>query len=1006
MSDLHATETQRPETALGRASLWWRTLSARIVLLFAGLFLLVMGVVQVVGVYGLAPFKLDGWIRQLTREELRQLSAAADASKNGIEAWIRERRNDVLVISRQPSVRSFLREIDSRPPPFAPEMAMRAAQASGVTEQLALIHDAYGSYESVAVIEARGGRIVASSDSTAVGNIMVRADMLATVIARGVEETLLITNDGPSSRPLLKIFRHIPDPATDRVLGLMVFSIDLESELRNQLHGMLTELHGATGEVLLYDAQSRFVLQPRHALSDGRRPQPLADKDDSRLAQLAGQGGEGQIATTDYRGESVFAAYRYIRLSPEIGWGLVVKKDDHEVLASLRQHNRVALILTAFGMIAFLGTAILSARWITRPIRTMMGAARRIEAGNLDARADIRGDTEIADLARTFNAMAQRVSDWHVALDAQVNQQTSRIIEQEGTLVTYIQTTNDAIITIDEHGCIAAWNPAAERTFGYSAGDAVGQDLHRLLTPPHLLERAASGLRRYLETGEGDSLNKVRELPALTRSGKSIIIELTVSPIMVNGRRRAIGTLRDISERRRLDTAMRVLGERLAMSAGEDYFKSLAKALGEAIEADFVEIGELLPASPRQLAMLGGATPDGLGSNQRYSLAGTPGERILDGGRSFYANDVLQDFPSDARLAAMGVRAYLGQALVDKSGHPIGLIAAQWREPLADSRQSQSILKLFASRAGAELERMLAQRELASTLENLEGMVQARTRELTQTNLDLAKTVSTLTQARRELVEAEKLASLGRLVAGIAHELNTPIGNSLMVSTALSEKIHHFHEAIAGGSVRRSTLNELASDLDQGAQLLASGLGQAAALIHDFKQVAVDQTSSQRRPFDLRTVIEEVGGLLHARLKNTRHQLVIAVPPDLRLDSFPGPLGQVINNLVDNALIHAFEGRECGTIRIDARLLGPGQIELLFSDDGCGMEPEVKERIFDPFFTTRMGRGGSGLGMHIVYNIVTGILGGKILVLSEPGSGTRFLLTLPDTAPTNVVVTD
>jgi signal transduction histidine kinase len=205
---------------------------------------------------------------------------------------------------------------------------------------------------------------------------------------------------------------------------------------------------------------------------------------------------------------------------------------------------------------------------------------------------------------------------------------------------------------------------------------------------------------------------------------------------------------------------------------------------------------------------------------------------------------------------------------------------------------------------------------------------------------------------------------------------------------------------LSGGSIKKSTLTEFTDDVDQGTRLLTSSLRQAAELIQDFKQVAVDQTSSKRRNFNLKTVIEEILTTLHPRLKKSSHKVLTDIPDTLIFNSFPGPLGQVIVNLIQNSLIHAFENQENGTIKLAAALQDDGMnILLQVSDNGAGMSENVTRRIFDPFFTTKMGQGGSGLGMNIVYNIVTGILGGKIRVESTPGNGCCFFIELPLKAP-------
>jgi signal transduction histidine kinase len=253
--------------------------------------------------------------------------------------------------------------------------------------------------------------------------------------------------------------------------------------------------------------------------------------------------------------------------------------------------------------------------------------------------------------------------------------------------------------------------------------------------------------------------------------------------------------------------------------------------------------------------------------------------------------------------------------------------------------------------------------------------------------------------AQTQLVEREKLASLGALVAGVAHELNTPIGNSLLVASTLQEGSRRFAEQTRSGGLRRSELERFCATAEESSSLLVRSLGRAAQLVASFKQLAVDQTSDRRRSFDLAKVCEEVALTLDNRLRREEHRLECDIPPGLIFDSFPGPLEQVISNLVLNAVLHGFEGRSGGRMRLQAEPVGGDWVRLVFSDDGRGIPDEQLPRIFDPFFTTKMGQGGSGLGLHICYTIVSSLLGGQISVSSVAGQGTRFELMLPRVAP-------
>jgi signal transduction histidine kinase len=189
------------------------------------------------------------------------------------------------------------------------------------------------------------------------------------------------------------------------------------------------------------------------------------------------------------------------------------------------------------------------------------------------------------------------------------------------------------------------------------------------------------------------------------------------------------------------------------------------------------------------------------------------------------------------------------------------------------------------------------------------------------------------------------------------------------------------------------------ADIRTACGIMTNSLRRAADLINSFKQVAVDQTSDKRRRFDLAEVIRDTHATFAAQLKRANCETIVDCEPALILDSYPGSLGQVLSNLINNALLHAFEGRESGNLWITARHIGEDEVKLIFRDDGIGMPPRILHQVFDPFFTTKMGQGGSGLGMNIVYNMVTGMLGGTIEIDSAPEKGTTVTIKVPRQAP-------
>jgi signal transduction histidine kinase len=250
-----------------------------------------------------------------------------------------------------------------------------------------------------------------------------------------------------------------------------------------------------------------------------------------------------------------------------------------------------------------------------------------------------------------------------------------------------------------------------------------------------------------------------------------------------------------------------------------------------------------------------------------------------------------------------------------------------------------------------------------------------------------------------ELAESSRLASLGAMVAGMAHELNTPLGNALAVSSSLEEQCRALQKDLASERILRSVLDRHAASLGDAASLIQRNLVRASEQITSFKQVAVDQTSARRREFHLDDVLANVVQTLAPLFKRTPFTLELGEASGAVMESYPGALSQVITNLVENGMKHGLCDRTAGKVKVDVRRLGPHFTEISVSDDGAGIPEDVKPSIFRAFFTTKDGKGGSGLGLHIVKSIVCGPLGGQISVQSEPGKGSRFTLTLPNKAP-------
>jgi len=282
-------------------------------------------------------------------------------------------------------------------------------------------------------------------------------------------------------------------------------------------------------------------------------------------------------------------------------------------------------------------------------------------------------------------------------------------------------------------------------------------------------------------------------------------------------------------------------------------------------------------------------------------------------------------------------------------------------------------------------DRKAADLELARYRERLEALVEERTDQLRA--------------AQRDLEQAERLAGLATLVAGVAHEVNTPLGVCVTAASSLSDAIASIREKAEARSMKRSDLDGFIDHVGNAVGIVSSNLERAATLVRRFKQVAVDQAAADRRRIDLGEYVEDVVGTLAPKFKRSPVSVLVERTGAASVLTDPGAVAQVVTNLVMNALTHAYDDGEAGTIRVVVRPQPGGGASLSVADDGKGMGEEVRARVFDPFFTTKRGAGGSGLGLSIVWNLVTGALGGRVDVYSAPGRGSEFVVLLPEAAP-------
>ncbi|MDL2357083.1 MAG: GAF domain-containing protein [Pseudomonadota bacterium] len=353
----------------------------------------------------------------------------------------------------------------------------------------------------------------------------------------------------------------------------------------------------------------------------------------------------------------------------------------------------------------------------------------------------------------------------------------------------------------------------------------------------------------------------------------------------------------------------------------------------------------------------------------------------------------LHDRASYAQLLADGaINEPLGNAdIASWMGAPMllhdqayGVIVVQSYDPaIVYTPADLDLLAFMASHVAVAIARMQADRAIRKAKERLE-----------QQNAALSAAMAALQEAQSELVRQEKLASLGRLVAGVAHEINTPLGICVTATSHLVQELKLTREELDAGAMTEDSLLQFLDIVDQSLRIMTTNTQRAAALVRSFKQVAVDQSSDDIRSFNLKTYLGEVLLSMQPKLKGRPVKVTLDCAPNVEMDSFPGAVSQIVTNMLINSLVHGFEREQGGNIVLKAALEHE-TVVFEYSDDGAGMDAETLGKLFDPFFTTRRGSGGSGLGAHILYNLVTGPLGGTVKVDSAPGQGLRYQLRFP-----------
>lgn len=406
---------------------------------------------------------------------------------------------------------------------------------------------------------------------------------------------------------------------------------------------------------------------------------------------------------------------------------------------------------------------------------------------------------------------------------------------------------------------------------------------------------------------------------------------------------------------------------------GSDFLEKICSVFLSKINAKYVFISEISDdlITSKTITLV---DKTGLLENIEYELEDTPCKNVTEDNICCYAEDVCSYYPKDELLAEMGIEGYIGTPIHDQDGKVLGIIVSLHDEPINDTETAVTLFKLFSGRISAEIRRNYYESELLSLNLSLEEKVQERTKELQHT-LDI------LESAKNQIVEAEKMAALGKLVAGIAHEVNTPLGISITAHSILNEQVLELTRKLNANELQKSWLVDACLKMKEALNLQDNNLFRSKRLIDDFKRTAVETNTKELEKIDLSEFYQRICSVMKNYLKESDVQINIDARNVSSINTFPGLHNQIITNLINNSCIHGFSvDQDDRKINIKITQVDK-RIEVVYKDNGSGIPEENRDKIFEPFFTTARNQGGSGLGLSIVYNIICQQLKGKIELL-------------------------
>lgn len=436
-----------------------------------------------------------------------------------------------------------------------------------------------------------------------------------------------------------------------------------------------------------------------------------------------------------------------------------------------------------------------------------------------------------------------------------------------------------------------------------------------------------------------------------------------------------------------MDRYLQQVIEALSDTRGEEFFNVITQKMSEIIGADYTFIAEL-NVNNRTSKTLSLVADGKLVENIEYSLEHTPCEQVVGDSVCCYPKNVQSLYPNDQLLIDMQIEAYIGTPLYDSKGEVFGLIVALYKSDIKQPDFALTLFQIFSGRIEAEWERMRFEKQLVEANNSLEAKVAERTQAL---ELSLQQ----LQAMQEHVIETEKMAALGRLVSGVAHEINTPLGVALTAASHVSEsfQLYENNTRIAGFS--QNQLEEFIETLQKSLPLIDVNLERAATLVDSFKRTAADQHVLELEAIDIKHYFIQIIQTFSSLLSKSGVAINIDIPDSLIANTYPGAHVQILTHLVTNSCVHAFSVEQTDRqIAIKVKLVA-GKVCVSYRDNGIGIDEAIKDKIFEPFFTTTRTQGDKGLGLAIVYSLVKHKLAGDVHIpRTDKGFALDYFFTL------------